>query len=129
MATAKRNPSLLEKKCLAAIMSMGERSYSLNDAGILALLAGDSSMAKFEDNPVYGSMTSLKGKKCKNALRNLLHHDYVYRRYQKEEGEYYYFLSPLGEEVAEAYLKKPHAKRGKQEKTTAKLYVSLDEFI
>ena len=105
--------SVRHEKILAAILGCIDLGCLPSDEGLLDVLHG---VSPFPDHPLQGGLRSLSSRNLKAQLRQLERAGYLLRHEQEEES--FLYLSIEGNEVARAYLDKPHkpfapVKRGK----------------
>ena len=103
-----------QKKVLSCILELALQGYESDDRGIYLILIG--SETPFAEGKCFGCLRSYKSKLCLCDLRLLFRHGYVSRRYEKENGLYYYGLTPKGELVASSFLEGMAKKEAKERK-------------
>lgn len=99
-----------ETKILASVAELSLAGVAPSFPGLLHFLRGEGLGLRYDGLFLCGGYPSMGNKRLGKLLSNLKRLHLLDGSFE-EDGTEYYFLTLEGKEIAEAYLRKPHARR------------------
>jgi hypothetical protein len=114
-------------KLLDLVSLLNQKGLMGSAEGLTALVQGQLTpeALAFKDAESFGSLTSYSRKRLKGLLRLLVQRGYLEQAYSAQEEDYFFRISPLGQQAVMDYRAHPHKKKEIVRPTPKKTIIPL----